>query len=398
MTLPSGTYTIHPSASPLLAAGGLYAVPEDASLNTEQAQSIDLSYSPKSSYDISLTDIQAAKDAAIASGMSEDDVSNLSTNLDKMGTLAAYMPIFKDMQALDSGGVQSGMVNIAAKDISADYPVAKLEDLNSDGVPELLVGVAGEAYDFSLDVCVTQIFGIKDGKAELLTGLKPGGSNAVEGQLLIATLNIPGYEGLCFYTFNTPDHIATIRKFNDNGEIVDVLYINDSTDFNGYDVVTTDGQVVDKIDARDIGLYRANKFSERKEKDYEMYGGYMIRLNALAHGVDLGPDSTQYFDADSLSGNFGISNPSSAITVDQNNKQIHVSGQAFVFDKSGSINQINVDFDCVYDDDTFFGTNYGSAPYFGKQYLGVDGYLQSPGSGSFINMKNGYLIALFATS
>lgn len=393
VSLPAGTYTVRASASPLLSKGGLYTLPEESTLDTSQTQHVALNYTPASTYDLKPAQIQAAKEAALASGMSADEVTKLSSNLDAASALVAYLPIFKDMQALDSGGAQHGMVNVSRNYDGRGHIVAKLEDFNADGTPELILGRAYSPRGLDLTILPMQVFGIKDGQAVLLTGLRYDGTSSADDGLNIVEANGPS-----FMNYDYSNNRIELQKLDESGSIYEIMHLEIDAANQTYVRVEANGtreapQPITGMINTLIHLYPL-----REETGYVMYGDYLINLNCKAHGADFDTSSAYSFDPQTISGKIQLAYPSKSITVDRENKRIHIQGQMAVSTASNSTQLQDVDFECSYDDTSFFGTNIGSAPYYGKRRQELDEYLKAPGPGADLYIKDGHLLAMVATS
>ena len=137
LEVPAGTYELSLPASPLLATGDVYVLPEPVPLDTKDAASGDadvpsVTFELKPSEDVTKEDVDAAKEAAQASGFDADRIEGLATAVVRRQLAGLYGGILDDVKDLDFGpGKQSGFV-------PQSYKYA-LQDINGDGMPDLLV-------------------------------------------------------------------------------------------------------------------------------------------------------------------------------------------------------------------------------------------------------------------
>lgn len=137
LEVPAGTYELSLPASPLLATGDVYVLPEPVPLDTKDAASGDadvpsVTFELKPSEDVTKEDVDAAKEAAQASGFDADRIEGLVTAVVRRQLAGLYGGILDDVKDLDFGpGKQSGFV-------PQSYKYA-LQDINGDGMPDLLV-------------------------------------------------------------------------------------------------------------------------------------------------------------------------------------------------------------------------------------------------------------------
>lgn len=137
LEVPAGTYELSLPASPLLATGDIYVLPEPMPLDTKAAASGDadvpsVTFEVKPAEDVTKEDVDAAKEAAQASGFDAERIEGLATAVVRRQLAGLYGGILDDVKDLDfDPGEQSGFV-------PQSYKYA-LQDINGDGMRDLLV-------------------------------------------------------------------------------------------------------------------------------------------------------------------------------------------------------------------------------------------------------------------
>lgn len=137
LEVPAGTYELSLPASPLLATGDVYVLPESVALDTKAvagdgAAAPEVAFEVKPAEDVTKEDVDAAKAAAQASGFDAGRVEDLASTVVRRQVAALYGGILDNVRDVDfSSGAKDGFVPQA-------FAYA-LQDINGDGAPDLLV-------------------------------------------------------------------------------------------------------------------------------------------------------------------------------------------------------------------------------------------------------------------
>ncbi len=137
LEVPLGTYELSLPASPLMATGDIYTLPEPVSLDTESMASNsedapEVTFEAKPAQDITKDDIDTAKAAAQASGFDADRIEALANLAVRKQTASLYGGILDNIKSVDFTPKGEDKVN------PQSYSYA-LQDINDDGMPDLLV-------------------------------------------------------------------------------------------------------------------------------------------------------------------------------------------------------------------------------------------------------------------
>ena len=137
LEVPLGTYELSLPASPLMATGDIYTLPEPVSLDTESMASNsedapEVTFEAKPAQDITKDDIDTAKAAAQASGFDADRIEALANLAVRKQTASLYGGILDNIKSVDFTPKGEDKVN------PQSYSYA-LQDINGDGMPDLLV-------------------------------------------------------------------------------------------------------------------------------------------------------------------------------------------------------------------------------------------------------------------
>lgn len=137
LEVPAGTYELSLPASPLLATGDVYVLPEPVALDTkavagDDAAAPEVAFEVKPAEDVTKEDVDAAKAAAQASGFDAGRVEDLASTVVRRQVAALYGGILDNVRDVDfSSGAKDGFAPQA-------FAYA-LQDINGDGAPDLLV-------------------------------------------------------------------------------------------------------------------------------------------------------------------------------------------------------------------------------------------------------------------
>lgn len=137
LEVPAGTYELSLPASPLLATGDVYVLPESVALDTKAvagdgAAAPEVAFEVKPAEDVTKEDVDAAKAAAQASGFDAGRVEDLASTVVRRQVAALYGGILDNVRDVDfSSGAKDGFAPQA-------FAYA-LQDINGDGMPDLLV-------------------------------------------------------------------------------------------------------------------------------------------------------------------------------------------------------------------------------------------------------------------
>ena len=137
LEVPAGTYELSLPASPLLATGDVYVLPESVALDTKAvagdgAAAPEVAFEVKPAEDVTKEDVDAAKAAAQASGFDAGRVEDLASTVVRRQVAALYGGILDNVRDVDfSSGAEDGFAPQA-------FAYA-LQDINGDGAPDLLV-------------------------------------------------------------------------------------------------------------------------------------------------------------------------------------------------------------------------------------------------------------------
>ncbi|MGN9235295.1 hypothetical protein ACTM8Z_08440 [Atopobiaceae bacterium HCP3S3_D6] len=137
LEVPAGTYELSLPASPLLATGDVYVLPEPVALDTKAvagdgAAAPEVAFEVKPAEDVTKEDVDAAKAAAQASGFDAGRVEDLASTVVRRQVAALYGGILDNVRDVDfSSGAKDGFAPQA-------FAYA-LQDINGDGAPDLLV-------------------------------------------------------------------------------------------------------------------------------------------------------------------------------------------------------------------------------------------------------------------
>ena len=137
LEVPAGTYELSLPASPLLATGDVYVLPESVALDTKAvagdgAAAPEVAFEVKPAEDVTKEDVDAAKAAAQASGFDAGRVEDLASTVVRRQVAALYGGILDNVRDVDfSSGTKDGFAPQA-------FAYA-LQDINGDGAPDLLV-------------------------------------------------------------------------------------------------------------------------------------------------------------------------------------------------------------------------------------------------------------------
>lgn len=137
LEVPAGTYELSLPASPLLATGDVYVLPESVGLDTKAvagdgAAAPEVAFEVKPAEDVTKEDVDAAKAAAQASGFDAGRVEDLASTVVRRQVAALYGGILDNVRDVDfSSGAKDGFAPQA-------FAYA-LQDINGDGAPDLLV-------------------------------------------------------------------------------------------------------------------------------------------------------------------------------------------------------------------------------------------------------------------
>ena len=137
LEVPAGTYELSLPASPLLATGDVYVLPESVALDTKAvagdgAAAPEVAFEVKPAEDVTKEDVDAAKAAAQASGFDAGRVEDLASTVVRRQVAALYGGILDNVRDVDfSSGAKDGFAPQA-------FAYA-LQDINGDGAPDLLV-------------------------------------------------------------------------------------------------------------------------------------------------------------------------------------------------------------------------------------------------------------------
>jgi hypothetical protein len=137
LEMPAGTYELSLPASPPMATGDIYTLPEPVDLDTKSMASDgedapEVTFEVKPAQDVTKDDIDAAKAAAQASGFDADRIEDLANVAVRKQTASLYGGILDNIKSVDFTPKGEDKLN------PQSYSYA-LQDINGDGMPDLLV-------------------------------------------------------------------------------------------------------------------------------------------------------------------------------------------------------------------------------------------------------------------
>lgn len=106
LEMPAGTYELSLPASPLMATGDIYTLPEPVDLDTKSMASDgedtpEVTFEVKPAQDVAKDDIDAAKAAAQASGFDADRIEGLANVAVRKQTASLYGGILDNIKSVD---------------------------------------------------------------------------------------------------------------------------------------------------------------------------------------------------------------------------------------------------------------------------------------------------------
>lgn len=369
--VPSGSYTVHVLASPLMANGSLFALPDDVKVDAGEAEA-KLSFSELKPADITQEAMDAAKSYALDAGEEQDKVDSLYQKLvDAVSmatgtTLAKYQQVLETISSMKDGEYQKDMINLTAPDDPGAHIVVKMQDITGDKTEELLVGW-GQEDDSTFEVIahIQQIFTIGDSGYKLLVGNSADDTSAPIGNLALYS------DGISYFTQSDPSRQITNYRLSNNGvEEIAHYYTTSSGEVMRVDGASGEEKnvgfgVINTVAKAEVA---GEGYSAEDLHGFSLAGDYILKYLEEKHDVDLEDPRFESFDSSTVTGSFSTGPPEVTMTVDKENKTIHLDIAHYYVGEDGFSGSL----DLTYDEDSFFGTNLGSAPVWGKRRMGLD--------------------------
>ena len=389
ITLPAGNYTVHVAASPLMKDGTLYKLPEDNELKTEEVTELALDFEPKAASEITPEDVALAKEEALKSGMEEDLVETYVKPLNASANLAAYKDAMFDLSQISPDKPKQGLINVYEV-YGFDYAMAKFKDLNGDGIDELLVASANGSDDLfdpsSLSIHIRQIFTIKDGKLELLLGLKPDTSDYEGGAIAIHLI-----ESGIKYSYPEDGINTVIYKYAEDGSLKEVDHF--VTDSAGAGKRIKDGKEEDL--GYEAGKILQNEYpdinddADARNQNYQLAGTLYSDLLSRSQNEDEATSEDQGFNLETKTGVFTYYaeiNDSSSLKFDTENKKIQIH---FANPQTSADSQSYQDLELTYDElSCALYKVGGNASFVGYQLEPIEKLAADPGLlGVYVTFK-----------
>ena len=172
-----GSYEIAVVASPLMASGQLYSIPEPVQVEVSADQGTsqtapEIDFEVKSASDITQQDIDDAKAAAVASGYDSDKAEDIADSLSDTVTKAAFAPVIEDYLTNKSTLTAPSLItngNVHLQYEGAFIPLGNVTILN--------IGVAN-VEEVPNSAYFWEIYALEDGEPKLIATY--GGHDSLE--------------------------------------------------------------------------------------------------------------------------------------------------------------------------------------------------------------------------